>query len=199
MERVVLNKRALIAGLLRPYLYRIPRGIGFLFFFFARAFVRFQPDSFSRIFSPLPRFFIHFFLFLFCRKISSGTRMLMHHANRVRWQHKNITPRFHNAYTSLHYRFQSPRPANSYRDKSWAKVWRWPVGRFIRKSLFDRVRIDEEWEQFIHLSFCWYIFIFFFFQKIFTRCTLSRPVIEFTNRETCSVITCLSLLYTVNV
>lgn len=81
--------------------------LDFFFLFFARAFVRFQPDSFSRIFSPLPRFFIHFFLFLFCRKISSGTRMLMHHANRVRWQHKNITPRFHSAYTSLHYRFQS--------------------------------------------------------------------------------------------
>lgn len=102
----MLNKRALIAGLLRPYLYRIPRGIGFVFFFL-RALSFDSNRSFSRIFSPLPRFFIHFFLFLFCRKISSGTRMLMHHANRVRWQHKNITPRFHSAYTSLHYRFQS--------------------------------------------------------------------------------------------
>lgn len=109
--------------------------------------------------------------------------MLMHHANRVRWQHKNITPRFHSAYTSLHYRFQS-RPRHDQPtviginpgQKSDAGP-----STIHSKSLFDRVWIDEEGT--IHLFIFSFLYFYFLFRKfLHARYTLySRPVIEFTN------------------
>lgn len=99
----------------------------------------------------------------------------MHHANRVRWQHKNITPRFHSAYTSLHYRFQS-RPRHDQPtviginpgQKSDAGP-----STIHSKSLFDRVWIDEEGT--IHLFIFSFLYISIFFSENFytldTRCT----------------------------
>lgn len=95
--------------------------------------------------------------------------MLMHHANRVRWQHKNITPRFHSAYTSLHYRFQS-RPRHDQPtviginpgQKSDAGP-----STIHSKSLLDRVWIDEEGT--IHLFIFSFVYFYFLFRKFFTR------------------------------
>lgn len=181
-----LNKRALIAGLLRPYGYRISRGIGFFFFFCAFSFDSATVPSFSRIFSPLSRFFFSFFYFQ--KDIQRDTYAhapCKSCALALKTSHRVFRTR------TLHYTIDFDH-ANSYRDKSWTKVWHRRSIRNLYSTVFESTRRETIY-LFIFL-FIYFYFLFFFFSGNFYT-LYSKSVIEFTNRETCFVITCLSLLY----
>lgn len=174
-----LNKRALIAGLLRPYGYRISRGIGFFFFFF-RVFVRFRnrPLILSNLFAFVAFFFSFFFYFQ--KDIQRDTYAhapCKSCALALKTSHRVSRAR------TLHYTIDFDH-ANSYRDKSWTKVWHRRSIRNLYSTVFESTRRETIY-LFIYLFV--HIFLFsFFFQEIFTRCTRSlwsnsrigRPVLS---------------------
>lgn len=172
-----LNKRALIAGLLRPYGYRISRGIGFFFFFCAFSFDSATVPSFSRIFSPLSRFFFFFYFQKDIQRDTYAHAPCKSCALALKTSHRVSRAR------TLHYTIDFDH-ANSYRDKSWTKVWHRRSIRNLYSTVFESTRRETIY-LFIYLFV--HIFLFsFFFQEIFTRCTRSlwsnsrigRPVLS---------------------
>lgn len=153
-----LNKRALIAGLLRPYGYRISRGIGF-FFFFLRIFVRFRnrPLILSNLFA-----FVAFFSFFFYFQKDIQRDTYAHAPCKSCALALKTSHRVSRART-LHYTIDFDH-ANSYRDKSWTKVWHRRSIRNLYSTVFESTRRETIY-LFIYLFVHIFLFSFFFFRK----------------------------------